>query len=343
VNATVKFSIPRYPRAAARAVLSDLPLPALEFLTGRRVVAPCYHLVADQNPVHIKHLYTPQNARMFRAQLDWLLSRYSPVSLADVKCGKCPPRSMFLSFDDGLREVNDVVAPICLSKGIPATFFVSPGFLDNRQLCFRHKASILVEICEKYGSGRSRAALGAVKEVRGALQAGSTDFRAFFLSLGFSERHILDQCAAALEIDFSVYLEKVQPYLTTEQLGKLVRQGFSIGGHSLDHPLYSDLSLNDQLFQTSQCLEQLDQFMSPGLRSFAFPFVSDGVSSEFFAQVFAKNILDSVFCIGGVPNEWRERVIHRFPAEGRGITPLRDSLKSHLTSALHFRIRQSLS
>ena len=56
-----------------------------------------------------------------------------------------PPNSFLLTFDDGFREIYDIIAPILLDKGIPATFFISSGFLDNRELCYQHKASLLVE------------------------------------------------------------------------------------------------------------------------------------------------------------------------------------------------------
>ena len=52
---------------------------------------------------------------------------------------------MFLSFDDGLREIANEIAPLCRQVGVPATFFVNSASLDNRFLCFRNKASLLIE------------------------------------------------------------------------------------------------------------------------------------------------------------------------------------------------------
>ena len=46
--------------------------------------------------------------------------------------GKLDRRCLHLTFDDGFRELHDVVAPILLRKGIPATFFVNSAFIDNK-------------------------------------------------------------------------------------------------------------------------------------------------------------------------------------------------------------------
>jgi len=54
-------------------------------------------------------------------------------------------QSFFLSFDDGLREPLDIIAPILKQKGVPATFFVNTATLDNLEMLYRHKASLLVD------------------------------------------------------------------------------------------------------------------------------------------------------------------------------------------------------
>jgi hypothetical protein len=49
---------------------------------------------------------------------------------------------LHLSFDDGLSACYDTIAPILLRKGVPATFFLNPAFIDNKALMFRYKISL---------------------------------------------------------------------------------------------------------------------------------------------------------------------------------------------------------
>jgi hypothetical protein len=78
--------------------------------------------------------------------------------------------------------------------------------------------------------------------------------------------------------------------------------------------------------------------MQPGCKSFAFPFVADGVSTEFFERVFQEQVAEWIFCIGQVAAGSEAGVIRRFPIERPGHVPLREALKKHLRSSgrLHF-------
>ena len=54
-------------------------------------------------------------------------------------------KQMVLSFDDGLVECHQVIAPLLMTKGVPATFFLNNHFIDNRDLFFRYKASLIID------------------------------------------------------------------------------------------------------------------------------------------------------------------------------------------------------
>ena len=106
-------------------------------MTGARLVAPVYHAVTDKWPLYLRGAPGIKNVAEFEADLDWLLQHFNPIGL-DVlidaaRTGKTlPSRALFLSFDDGHRELADVVAPILEQKGVPATFFLCTSLLDNR-------------------------------------------------------------------------------------------------------------------------------------------------------------------------------------------------------------------
>ena len=119
-------------------------------LSGQHLILPFYHAVSDEDLIHLKHLYPVISTSRFGKDLDFLQQNYNAVShnyLIDNKFSTTlrSKRAFFLSFDDGLRQFYDVVAPILLRKGIPATFFVNTGFIDNKDMFYRLKISILIE------------------------------------------------------------------------------------------------------------------------------------------------------------------------------------------------------
>jgi len=126
------------------------PVNFLVSLTKKKVIVPFYHTVAEQPLPHIKHLYRMKTVEEFQKDLDFLLRYFEPIdveTLYNLHISKMAPKKSFfhLTFDDGMKEIYEIVAPILLKKGIPATFFVNSGFVDNKALFYRHRESLEME------------------------------------------------------------------------------------------------------------------------------------------------------------------------------------------------------
>jgi peptidoglycan/xylan/chitin deacetylase (PgdA/CDA1 family) len=265
---------------------------------GQRLIAPFYHAVSDEPMPHIQHLYRVKTVREFESDLDFLLRQYRPIDFyelseqADKRRGKPP---MLLSFDDGLREFHDVIAPILLRKGIPAICFLNSGFLDNQDLFYRYKASLLIE--------------------HGGFKAGD------LLSVRYADRAKLDEMAVSVGFSFDDFLQKKQPYLRSPQVETLLKQGFHFGAHSVDHPEYRFLTLEEQLRQTTRSVETISNKFGLGYRLFSFPFTDYGVSRKFFDFVLEeKKVADFTFGCAGLKTDVHPKHIQRIPLEGNELT-----------------------
>jgi peptidoglycan/xylan/chitin deacetylase (PgdA/CDA1 family) len=299
------------------AILSTIP-PSLWFsLIRTNPVIVYYHMVSDGDVAHVRHLYPYKNVRQFRSDIDFIAKHYTPVTLGEMIAhvkngGPLPARALMMSFDDGFREHHDVIAPILLEKGVPATFFVNSGFVDNRALCFLQKASILVEKLERSRGHFFRAAV-----LDGTPLAGKSgdEVRDNLLSIPYESKEILDTVAQRLEVDFDAYLREHRPYLTTAQIKTLLRHGFSIGAHSIDHPLYSSLHLDEQVRQTVESLRFVRETFSLTYGAFAFPHKDYGISREFFCSLQDTGLVDVSFGTAGmIPDDIRGN-LQRFSME----------------------------
>ena len=79
-------------------------------------------------------------------------------------------------------------------------------------------------------------------------------------------------------IDWREFLEKERPYLTTKQIIELQGRGFEFGSHSIDHPHFEKLSLNEQLTQTLESARALKNKFPMPHRLFSFPFGQEHLS-----------------------------------------------------------------
>jgi hypothetical protein len=140
----------RYTKHLLKSISGAVSLPQLISLSGQKLFLPVYHLVCNEAPAHIKHLYQTRNEKLFRQDLDYLLQHFQPLGLEDINAIVFEGKSLkkpgfFLTFDDGLREIYDVVAPVLKEKGVPAAFFLNSAFHNNKALFYRYQASVLID------------------------------------------------------------------------------------------------------------------------------------------------------------------------------------------------------
>lgn len=293
---------------------SRLPLQWLVKATGQRLFLPFYHSVQQDQPLaHIQHLYDLRTMENFEKDLDFLLQHYQAIDLSglleQLKSGvPFKTNTFFLSFDDGLREIVDWIAPLLLKKGIPATYFLNSQFVDNKDLFFRYKASLLVDHLQKEKISESSR-----KVIQDIL--GTSDISSSILKVNYQNRKLLDRIAEHLEISFLDFLQTQQPYLQSNQIKALIEQGFTVGSHSIDHPLYHELDINEQFRQTKESQNFINQHFPQTVKAFAFPFTDHGVSASFFQKIKTEQILDLSFGTAGLKQDSIAFHLQRFPVE----------------------------
>jgi peptidoglycan/xylan/chitin deacetylase (PgdA/CDA1 family) len=295
-----------------------IPIGALNRMSDIRTLLPYHHTVSDRELLHIKHLYPFKSVKQFTTDLDFLLKHYHPVSLAEMMEAEQNPvpkrKNFLLTFDDGLRETVEIIAPILQSKGVPAVFFINPGFIDNNRLFYRFKVSLLIENLNVKSLSsetiRTSFHLFGIQE--------SSDFSHLIKSI--KEIHLkdeekLDQLAEILDFSFQDYLIQEKPHLTVSQVKELVQKGFDIGAHSWDHPYYDMISLEEQVSQTVNSADYVKSITGKANVSFSFPHNDKPVSLDFFGQISQGKGVSPFFGIQNHKRETSPPVFHRFNAE----------------------------
>ncbi len=276
-------------------------------------ILPFYHAISDNRLPHIDNLYKVKSTRQFTNDIDFLLKNFEAVSLKDLLNGKELNKkrpSFHLTFDDGLSEFNDLIAPILLAKGIPATCFLNSAFVDNNGLFYRYKASLLIDHINKD------------PEFKVELKSfsGTQEIHTYLLSIDYKNRHVLDQIAQRLEISFDDYLKRAKPYLTSLQIENLISQGFTFGSHSIDHPEYQYLNLEEQLQQTIESAEWVADKFNLGYKVFSFPFTDHNVSQPFFDLIQLQSDIQLTFGSAGMKKDTAKHHVQRIPFEMNNLT-----------------------
>lgn len=288
----------------------------LQRISGQRLIMPVYHLASDHNPAHIKHLYRVKTKEAFIQDLDFLLKHYQPIDYIEfnqLKKEKRQPKkpSLLLSFDDGLSEFYNVVAPILLQKGIPAICFLNSAFVDNKNLFFRYKASLLIEETKKHQ---------AAKKTLETSISTTQSLQEYLLSIDYNTKGILDELAASVDLSFNDFLSQEKPYMTSSQIERLIEKGFHFGAHSIDHPEYQTIPLEQQVRQTSESVHLICSQFNLSYKAFSFPFTDYNITHQYFDRIQAAGIVEHSF---GTAGQKKDQILNnhqRIPFEMNGIS-----------------------
>ncbi len=296
------------------------PLNPLIKFSGQRIFLPFYHAIQGKNSLpHIHHLYRLRSKSQFENDLDFLLKHYQAISLNQLldhiqQKSSLPKNSFFLSFDDGLKEVFEIVAPILESKGIPATIFINSAFVDNKDLFFRYKASLLIEQLDK--KVYSAVIKNQFHEILKNHQIEGKTLKVQLLNINYLNKNILDKLAEVLEFSFQDFLNQQQPYLTSGQINQLLRKGFTIGAHSIDHPLFNQLDMQNQVMQIQESTQFIQHNFKVPYKVFSFPFTDYKVGSSLFQTIENKKLVQLTFGCAGIKKEQFPTHLQRFAMEG---------------------------
>ncbi len=288
----------------------------------RTIAAPFYHLVSDNPPPHVKHLYRVLSIKDFEKDLEFLLKHFQPINantLSDILTNKKDngKASLFLSFDDGFIESKEVIAPILQKKGVPATFFVNPAYIDSADLMYRCKVSLAVDRIE--AEHFSKIVYSEIAKLLGTLDNLQAIKSALF-QLKHNQNELILAIAKKINLDFNEYLQSAKPYLTHRDLQELSDLNFTIGGHGYNHPYFNELSFNEQLNEVETCMKWVNYRFPNQSKLFAFPFTDFGVSDDLIKRIVLEpnSICDVSFGTSGIQPIRFGKHLQRIPMEEGG-------------------------
>jgi peptidoglycan/xylan/chitin deacetylase (PgdA/CDA1 family) len=323
------------------------PIHWVRPLSGVSLVVPYYHMVSDTDVRHIRHLYRFRTVAEFRSDVEFFLRGFEPVTLSDMVDAVAGRRELkrpcfHLTFDDGFTEMHDVVAPILHRAGVPATFFLNTAFLDGGGLAHHNVLSLLIDRLQALPSHTRGASLQKVENLLPPAKDHRNTLISRILELRYGQRPLVRALAEALEVDLEQYVREVQPYLSGEQVQRMLNQGFSMGAHSHDHPLYGDLPLAEQLSQTRTSVNLLQDRFGLAPKAFAFPHTDSGVEPEFFNTIYSESLVDISFGTGGLVSHFHPRNIERVGME-KTSAPAAQILARQFTRATYLRAQTTFS
>ncbi|WP_219416019.1 polysaccharide deacetylase family protein [Pseudonocardia nigra] len=252
-------------------LLTRSGLDRLARMSWRGLLILNYHRIGVPGELDDPDLFsaTPED---FEAQVRLLADRFEivPAGTADLDA-ETPARRIAITVDDGYRDMT-VAAEILSAHGVPGSFFICTGFIDEPHHAWWDEIAWLtaqpiardLPASEWLPHGLPVHGRGPA-EVRRALTA------AYKQRAGERGEDFLDWLARCVGRARPDAERATEQWLTWEAVRSLERAGMEIGGHSVTHPVLANLNPQQQHREIGESVRRLRDELAGPVDTFAYP------------------------------------------------------------------------
>ena len=218
-------------------------------------------------------VYYPNDidAVAFESQLKIFSSNFNVLTVQDagrlIKDGNLPPRSICLTFDDGYKDNYTVALPLLTKYGLKGTFFIASGFLNGGVMwndmiteIIRHTSKYSLELSDL---GLEKYVMRSEKEKLDTTRGIITNIKYFPMDRRIS---IIEQLKERLGT-----IDNIEMMMSENDVIKMHKSGMEIGGHTVNHPILSNLSSDETLIEIEDNKKNLEKLLGISLNTFAYP------------------------------------------------------------------------
>lgn len=219
------------------------------------------------------------SADAFEQQLVYIKRHFNVISLSQLRefkeQGTQPPKNaIVLTVDDGYRDFYEVAYPLLKKYNLPATLFVTTGFVNQELWLWPDKVTCLLARAEMIPAG---VELGDSPLEACAINSESkpavwSKIVAHLLSIADQDKHLwIDRFAEILRIELSPLPPKAFQACTWEELNEMQSQGIEIGGHTHTHPSLGQVDADQLHLEIAHCKSLMDEYLGVLDRDFCYP------------------------------------------------------------------------
>ncbi|PSF11234.1 polysaccharide deacetylase family protein [Marinobacter shengliensis] len=225
------------------------------------------------------------DAAMFEWQVQYIAKNYKPVTVSelaeDLYLKQCTPRNRIaITIDDGYEDFYEIAWPILKKYGVPATFYVTTGFVSGDLWLWPDQLRYLLEH-SPCSTGQFSFSITQINTPIPDEQFEAEYWRINHLMLqadNAEKIRCLNEMAAAWIIDLPKIPPKRYRAVSWNQLEEMQAEGLEVGGHTITHPSLARVSMEEARNEIFGCAEKLRQKLGDSIRSFCYP---NGTADDF--------------------------------------------------------------
>jgi len=241
-----------------------------------------YHGVTDSPSVGIENFSGKHiTAKRFDAQMEWLSLHAAPMTLREmaVRLSRgdiLPKNSVAVSFDDTFVNNRTVALPILQKHHVPATFFVTTGFVGTDRMFWVDRVEHCLNVLDQNemrldlpGFGLRRYSLATQQERVYAV----TDIKRAMKAMGRRDREVtLGALEALVPAAYqSADTPNYRMMSWDDVRGLDLPPDYEVGGHTVNHEILSYLVPEELEYEVKSCLAALHDATGRTIDLFSYP------------------------------------------------------------------------
>jgi len=210
----------------------------------------------------------------FEQQVRFLKKNYDVLRVADLdqalsRRGRC----VMLTFDDGYRDNYELAFPVLKQLQVPATFFITSGFIDGTPVAWWDEIAWMVRHSPENGPLRKTElwpalSLASVQDREVAIQALLRSYKRLSSD---QTTPFLEELAAATASGRCSRQLASHLWMNWDMIREMDRGGMDLGGHTVSHPVLANTSVEVQHAEITGSKRRIEEEIGHAITAFSYP------------------------------------------------------------------------
>lgn len=242
--------------------------PMVKFLGRSSVTVLLFHKVPKSQDTLVPG---DTDLAQFELALDFVMQHFQIVPLSDIASGllsgNLPRNAACLTFDDGYADWVTGVVPVLLRRNVHASFYLTTNQFDGVPM-WHERVNNVVRHC-KY------AVLQLPEINTASLPINTLDEKRFAVT--WLQKHLkhqpLERRNSMMQVlESAAGVDSLSlPRMSVDDLREIHNKGFSIGAHTVNHPILTHCTDAEAVNEIGGAREQLEALIRGPVDSFAYP------------------------------------------------------------------------
>jgi peptidoglycan/xylan/chitin deacetylase (PgdA/CDA1 family) len=240
----------------------------------RGVLILNYHRIGNKQASLLDRNLWSATTEDFDAQLAAISRDFQVIGLNDLDSALREKRGRFvmITFDDGYLDNYTNAFPALKAHGIPATFFITTGFLDVPMVPWWDEIAWMVRTSPLDALDVNPWTTTPVPFDQPHREIAINRLLAVYKTLpGSQTQEFINFLAGALGSGRCPVQVAEELWMTWDMIREMKQHGMSFGGHTVNHPILANVSREQQDFEIGACRRRLIEELGEPIKAFSYP------------------------------------------------------------------------